>query len=56
MQPRENKLQCASTSYASACIIFANATLPKASHVTLPRIKEERKGERNCFLIGGAEK
>ena len=56
VQPKENKLQGAGTSYASACITFADATSAKASHATLPRFKEKREGERNCFLIGGGAK
>ena len=56
VQPKGNKLQGAGTSYASACITFADATAAKASHVALPRFKGKREGERNCFLIGGAAK
>lgn len=51
-QPKENKLQCASTSYASACITFVSATLAKASNTAFLRFKERRK-ERFYFVTGG---
>lgn len=49
LQPKDNKPQCASTSYASACMAFARAIVAKASHMALLRFKERRKGERHCI-------